>query len=162
MRQLPSSGNVVQTPLQQIEFLKEVIIMSGERLLERLRTWEREPHRRGSDDQRRCVDSIIDHLQKMLNTRQGNVPIADDYGVPDFLDFLQSYPDSVREIEMSIKSAIEAYEPRLSGTNVTFIPDEDETLTLRFQIMARLATEGERQVFFETMVDTDGKISVRR
>jgi type VI secretion system protein len=136
--------------------------MSGERLLERLRTWEQEPRRRGSDDQRRCVDSIIDHLRKMLNTRQGNVPIADDYGVPDFLDFLQSYPDSVREIETSIKSAIETYEPRLSGTNVTFIPDEDSSLTLRFQISARLATEGDRQVYFETVVDTDGKINVSR
>lgn len=136
--------------------------MSGQRLLERLRSWEREPHRRGNDDQRRCVDSIIDHLQKMLNTRQGNVPIAEDYGVPDFLDFLQSYPDSVRQIEMSIRSAIERYEPRLSGTSVNFIPDEDETLTLRFQITARLATDGDRRVYFETLVDTDGKISIHR
>jgi type VI secretion system protein len=136
--------------------------MSGQRLLERFRSWEREPHRRGSDDQRRCVDSIVDHLQKMLNTRQGNVPIAKDYGVPDFLDFLQSYPDSVRDIEMSIRSAIEKYEPRLSGTCVTFIPDDVETLTLRYQIMARLAMEGDRQVYFETVVDTDGKISIHR
>jgi len=111
---------------------------------------------------RRCIDSIVNHLQKMLNTRQGNVPIADDYGVPDFLDFLQSYPDSVHEIESSLKSAIERYEPRLSGTNVTFIPEEDDSLTLRFQITARLATDGERQVYFETLVDTDGRISVNR
>lgn len=136
--------------------------MIGERLLERLRSWENEPHRRGSEDQRRCMDSIVDHLRKMLNTRQGNVPIADDYGVPDFLDFLQSYPDSVREIESSLKSAIERYEPRLSGTSVTFMPDENDSLTLRFQISARLAIEGERQVYFETMVDTDGRISVHR
>lgn len=136
--------------------------MIGERLLERLRTWETEPHRRGSEDLRRCIDSIIDHLQKMLNTRQGNVPIADDYGVPDFLDFLQSYPDSVREIESSLKSAIERYEPRLSGASVTFLPDEGNSLTLRFQISARLANDGERQVYFETMVDTDGKIVVHK
>jgi len=136
--------------------------MSGERLLERLRSWEREPQRRGSEDPRRCIDSIIDHLQKMLNTRQGNVPIAGDYGVPDFLDFLQSYPDSVRQIEMSIRSAIERYEPRLSGTSVTFIPDEDETLTLRFQITARLATDGDSRVYFETLVDTDGRINIHR
>lgn len=136
--------------------------MLGERLLERLRSWETQPHRRGSEDLRRCIDSIIEHLQKMLNTRQGNVPIADDYGVPDFLDFLQSYPDSVHEIELSLKSAVERYEPRLAGTSVTFIPGEDETLTLRFQIMARLATEGERQVYLETLVDTDGRISVHR
>ena len=137
-------------------------VLSGERLLERVRSWEREPRRRGSGDHRLCLDSIIENLRKMLNTRQGNVPIADDYGVPDFLDFLQNYPDSVREIEASIKSAIETYEPRLFGTNVTFLPDEDDSLTLRFQISARLVTDGERQVYFETFVDTDGMISVHR
>lgn len=130
--------------------------------MERLRSWEREPHRRGGEDRKRCVDSIVDHLRKMLNTKQGNVSIADDYGVPDFLDFLQSYPDSIRDIETSIKSAIETYEPRLLGTNVTFLPDEDDFLTLRFQISARLWTEGERLVYFETVVDTDGKICLRR
>lgn len=136
--------------------------MGEERLLERLRSWEIEPLRRGGDDHRRYIDSIINHLQKMLNTRQGNVPIADDYGIPDLLDFLQSYPDSVREIESSIKSAIEKYEPRLFGTNVTFIYDEDDSLTLRFQITAHLSSEGKKRVYFETLVDTDGRIRVHR
>lgn len=136
--------------------------MSNERLLEGLRSREREPLRRGGDVHRRCIDSIINHLQRMLNTRQGNVPGADDYGIPDLLDFLQNYPDSVREIETSIKSTIETYEPRLFGTSVRFIPDEDASLALRFQIQARLAADGDRQVYFETLLDTDGRIIVRR
>jgi len=136
--------------------------MAGERLLERLHSWEVEPHRRVNQDLRRCIDSIVRHLQKMLNTRQGNVPIAEDYGVPDFLDFLQSYPESIREIETSLKSTIEKYEPRLSGTDVKFCPEEGDSFALRFQITARLEIEGERQVFFETLVDPDGRISVHR
>ena len=128
---------------------------------ERIRAQERQPGRRGGRDRKLCVDSIIDHLQRILNTRQGNVLIADDYGVPDFLDFLQTYPDSVREIEESIRSAIDKYEPRLSGASVTFIPREDDDLTLRFQIIAFLALEGDRQILFETVVDTDGRVRVR-
>jgi len=118
--------------------------------------------RRGGENRNRCVDSIMAHVQRILNTRQGNVLIAEDYGVPDFLNFLQSFPDSVRQIEASIRTAINRYEPRLSGASVTFIPREDDELTLRFQIIANLAMAGERQVLLETVVDTDGRVCVRR
>lgn len=136
--------------------------MYEERLLERIRSFERNPLRRGGRDQRQSIDSVLAHLQCILNTRQGNVMLADDYGVPDFLNFLQTYPESVHEIEASIRTAIEKYEPRLSGTSVTFIPDEDETLTLRFQIMASLTVEDGRKVFLETVVDTDGRIRIHK
>ncbi len=138
------------------------MVVSEERLMERLRSWERDPNRRGGNDPRRCIASVVEHLRKMLNTRQGNVPIAEDYGVPDFLDFLQGFPDSVRDIEKSIRTVIDKYEPRLGCVSVTFIPYENENLNLRFQISARLATEGNRQVYFETIVDADGKIDVHR
>lgn len=136
--------------------------MHEERLLERIRSVEREPLRRGGDNQRRCIDSVLSHLQRILNTRQGNVPIAGDYGVPDFLNFLQTYPESVHEIENNIKNAIDKYEPRLTGASVTYVQDEDETLTLRFQIIACLTVEGGRKVFFETVVDSDGRIRIHK
>jgi len=136
--------------------------MHEERLFERIRSQESEPFRRGGTERKRCIDSVVEHLQRILNTRQGNVPVADDYGVPDFVDFLQTYPDSVYQIEGSIRNAINSYEPRLSGTSVTFLPREDSDLTLRFQIIACLATEGGQQVLLETVVDADGRILVRR
>ncbi|HJV65159.1 MAG TPA: type VI secretion system baseplate subunit TssE [Geomonas sp.] len=134
--------------------------MHEERLLERLRSAEQESPRRGGDDQRRCIRSVLAHLRKILNTRQGNVPVASDYGVPDFTDFLQSYPDSVSDLEGNIKNAIDRYEPRLSWASVTYVPDEDDVLTLRFQIIARLTVEGGRKVYFETVIDTDGRIRI--
>lgn len=136
--------------------------MHEERLLERIRSAEREPLRRGGDNQRRCINSVLSHLQRILNTRQGNVPIASDYGVPDFLNFLQTYPESVHEIEYNIKNAIDKYEPRLSGASVTYVVDEEDALTLRFQIIACLAVEGGRKVFFETVVDSDGRIRLSK
>ncbi|OGP97592.1 MAG: type VI secretion protein [Deltaproteobacteria bacterium RBG_19FT_COMBO_52_11] len=135
--------------------------MREERLLERIQTWEREPARRGKEDPRRIVDSVLRHLQRILNTKQGNVPIAEDYGVPDFSDFLNALPGSVREIEKTIRQAIQKYEPRLSAVRVSFIPQEEDPLSLRFQIFARLAAEAKTQVFFETVLDSDGKIDIR-
>jgi type VI secretion system protein len=135
--------------------------MHEQRLSERIRAQERQPARRGGSDRKLCVDSVVGHLQRILNTRQGNVLIADDYGVPDFLDFLQTYPDSVRQIEESIRSAIDRFEPRLSGACVTFIPREEDDLDLRFQIMAVLALAEDRQILLETVVGTDGRVRVR-
>ena len=136
--------------------------MREERLLERIRSFERDPSRRGRTDHGRLVESVLAHLRLILNTRQGSVPIAPDFGVPDFLDFLQTYPDSVREIESSICVAIQTYEPRLAGVQVAFLPQEDDLLALRFQIAAQITGAERPNVYFETIVDTDGKVTVRR
>jgi type VI secretion system protein len=77
--------------------------MREERLLERLGSLEQQPLRRERNQHGRLVESILAHLHCILNTRHGGVPIAPEYGVPDFLNFLQRYPDSVREIECSIR-----------------------------------------------------------
>lgn len=135
--------------------------MSEERLLERIRSVEKEPLGRTKDDPLRCMRSLLSHLQRLLNTRQGNVPIAADYGVPDFVDFLQTYPESVSGIELNIKNAIDKFEPRLSGVTVTYVPDEDDVLALRFEVAAKLGAEEGRKVYFETVVDTDGRVRIR-
>jgi type VI secretion system protein len=132
-----------------------------ERLFERISSQEREPLRRGGHNRKRGIDSVIDHLQRILNTRQGNVPIAADYGIPDFLHFLQTYPDSVQHIEESIRIIIGRYEPRLSGISVTFMPRDDHDLTLCFQVIASMGTEEVRYVHFETVLAADGRVRVR-
>lgn len=134
--------------------------MYEQRLTERLRSQELEPMRRGKQSRKRCIDSVVAHLQCILNTRQGNVPLAEDYGAPDFVGYLQDFPDSIKQIEESICSAIRKYEPRLAGAKVTFVPREDDDLALRFQIVGCLAIEGEGQVLLETTVSSDGRISV--
>ncbi len=135
--------------------------MREERLLERIRAWEREPARRGKEDPRRIVDSVLRHLQRILNTKQGNVPIAEDYGIPDFTDLLKSAPESLKEIERAIQLVIQKYEPRLKGVRVSFIPEDEDALSLHFQITARLTTESKTQILFETIVDSNGRINIK-
>ena len=135
--------------------------MREERLLNRLRTWEKEPARRGNEDPRRIIDSVTRHLNRILNTKQGNVPIAEDYGLPDLTDSLKTYPGSVAEIERNIRSAIQKYEPRLKAVRVAFIPQEDDLLSLHFQITARLSAESKKQVLFDALINSDGKIDIR-
>lgn len=136
--------------------------MREERLLERIRTWKKHPERRAKQDPKRLIDSILGHLQRILNTRYGTVPIAEDFGIPDFTEFANNYPDSVRGVERAIRNTILRYEPRLKAVRVHFLPQEEDVLTLRFQIIAKIATEEiNLPVMFESMVDSEGKIRIR-
>jgi type VI secretion system protein len=83
--------------------------------------------------------------------------------MPDFTGLMQSIPYSLREIEHSIRDTVEKFETRLKSVRVTFIPGDEDALSLRFQILAQLNTPNTVEpVIFESEVDTDGKISVRR
>lgn len=136
--------------------------MREERLIERIRAWEKDPDMRDREDPRKVIDSVLSHLKKILNTRQGSVQIASDYGVPDFIDLMSSYSDALRDIERSLKHTIQKYEPRLTMVKVKFEPQDDESLTLRFKIVARMLTREEKiPVLFESYVSSDGKVNIR-
>jgi type VI secretion system protein len=137
--------------------------MFEERLTERIRNLERGSERSTEKDTSRVVNSIINHLQRLLNTRQGSVPIADDYGMPDFTSFLgENLNDQSQKISDMIKGMILRYEPRLSNIQVLFAPDKDEVLSLRFKLQAEIVNARDERVALEleTVISSDGKIRV--
>ena len=133
--------------------------MREERLLERLRRWEKEPLGRGREDPRKVIDSVIAHLRRLLNTRQGSVPIAPDYGIPDFMHVLQGGPEASLDMESALRAVIEAYEPRLAGVRVTYMAVDDVGSPLRFNIQAKLRMDA-KPILLETSMGPDGHIQV--
>jgi type VI secretion system protein len=137
--------------------------MREHRLLQRIRTREKTPHERSVEDPKRVIDSVLDHIQRILNTRQGSVPIGKDYGVPDFTELSMAYPGGVRDFESRIRQTIEKYEPRLKAVRVRFVHPEDGIPELRFKITGRLVTgEKKAPVIFQSVVGSDRKIRIRR
>jgi type VI secretion system protein len=137
--------------------------MREERLTERIRAWNSGRYRRGRQDSKRMMESIIRYLECILNTRQGNAQIADDFGIPDFTDFKSAFPEAHRDLERVIRQTIQKYEPRLKSVRVKFNHQDDALLTVSFQIIASLILEGRKDaVVFESILDSDGKISIRR
>lgn len=132
------------------------------RLLERVRSMALNPDRRGSADPSVMLASVLHHVQKILNTKQGAVPIAPDYGVPDFTDIAGSYAsDSIQMMEESITKVIAKYEPRLQDPHLEFEENQDDVLALKFRIRGTLAVEGQDYpVIFESVVQSDGKITI--
>jgi type VI secretion system protein len=137
--------------------------MRGERLTERIRSWNAEPYQRERQDPKRMIDSIIQHLERILNTRRGSAQISEDFGIPDFTDYRTAFPDAHRDLERAIRLTIQKYEPRLRTVRVKFILQEEEMLSVSFQIIARLAVdEAKDPVVFESTLDSDGKIRIRK
>jgi type VI secretion system protein len=136
--------------------------MRGKRLLERLRAIDQHPDWRGESDPKTAIASVLEHLIKILNMRQGSAPIATDLGMPDFTSIAGSLnADSLPEMEEALTRVITKYEPRLAGVKVNFEPQEDRPFMIAFKLAARVRVEGrEMPVVFETVLNSDGHITV--
>ena len=137
-------------------------IIKKERLLERIRMMEENPERRLDTDSGTVVNSVLEHLVRVLNTKKGSVDIDPEFGVPDLTNMSSSFSsESIPELEASIKSVIVNYEPRLKDVTVHFRTQQDDLLALRFSISAKLVIDDKgKPIVFETIVDSDGQVKV--
>ena len=139
--------------------------MYEERLTQRIRNLERINTAKGTGDVSQVVNSIISHLQRVLNTRQGSVPIAEDYGMPDFTNYQGlGLTEEAKDIADIIKSMILKYEPRLGGAQVTYESDKDDLLSLRFKLQTEIVHVRDERIVveLETVISSEGKVRVTR
>lgn len=109
------------------------------------------------------LESIVEHLRALLNTRQGEAPSVPDFGVVDFTDLVHSFPEAIQTLQRCIRATILQFEPRLKNVVVQHVRD-DEVLVLKFQITAQLQNKGGKSggaVRFETQLRAGGNITVR-
>lgn len=115
--------------------------------------------RLGSSDRTQDpVASIVAHLHTLLNSRQGHSPTIPDYGIIDFNDVVHTLPDGIRALQQSIRDSILRHEPRLSHVTVRHVPGADR-LVLRFEIVARLASNRRQVLRFRTQMRPGGRFS---
>lgn len=137
--------------------------MSERTLLERLRDRRSSQERSQHENVGALTESVQEHLDRMLNTRQGIAETVPEYGLPNLVDLIHSFPEAIDICRRSIRASIERYEPRLRNVVVNNVPDEDDPFHLRFEIRAQLVTEREAMpVSFFTTLDSSGQADVRR
>lgn len=130
--------------------------MGGRGILSRISSQDPGRNRSESD-----LDSIIEHLRGLLNTRQGESPSVPDFGVIDFSDLVHNFPEAIQVLTRTVRATILQYEPRLKNVVVQHVRD-DEALVLKFQITAQLAGKNARgAVRFETQLRAGGQFLVR-
>lgn len=117
----------------------------------------------GSSDPSRKLDelqSITANLHAILNTREGDSPAADDFGLTDLSDLLHNFPDATQYVLRSIRDTVIKYEPRLKNVRVRAIESHDP-LKLAFEITARI-DDGDRKglVRLRTEIGPSGQANV--
>lgn len=136
--------------------------MLKKRLFERIGNESGIGRYRKSDNHNDIVFSIVDHLKRILNTRQGSALIAGAYGLPDFNDLARQFPDAILILRKEIWRCIEMYEPRLRNVRVEYIKDPDAPLSLKFEIAGELAIDDSTQkINIETRIDASGYVDIR-
>ena len=139
--------------------------MEGTRLMERIRAMARDPDDRSNQDVETLQSSVLNHLARLLNTRQGSSIISRDYGVPDFSSLCTTPNTSnIHRIEEILSDVVRRYEPRLKNPVVRFAKDDKDSLKMNFKLSAELANvpDGENTVYFQTVLTPNGRISIRR
>ncbi|WP_049790308.1 type VI secretion system baseplate subunit TssE [Pusillimonas sp. T7-7] len=110
------------------------------------------------------VNSILEHLRRILNTRQGSVPVDPEFGVPDFTNLAGSFSTGTTDqIVQDMSRMIQRYEPRLRQAQVTFAANRDEVLSLAFSIAGTVNVDDrEIPVRLTSQVAANGRVSLRR
>jgi type VI secretion system protein len=137
--------------------------MSERTLLERLRDPDSAGNLSVTLNVGAATRSVLSHLGRMFNSRQGHSQTVPDYGLPDLTDFMRSFPASARDMEKAIQQCIERFEPRLASVRVRFDRSERETLKLTFNVRAKLVIDDEmKPISFSADLDADGRLRVKQ
>lgn len=90
--------------------------MKEKRLLERIGALQVGSERSHLTQAEVLLDSLMAHLSRILNTRQGSVPIDPDFGVPDFTNLAGSFATGeTAQIIEHMTRMVARYEPRLKS-----------------------------------------------
>ncbi|TDV28736.1 type VI secretion system protein [Paraburkholderia caballeronis] len=136
--------------------------MRERRLLERIAHWEIAKGRTNQTQVDILVRSVMDHLQRLLNTRQGSVQIDPQFGVPDFTNLAGGMAaGSTREIEEEIRRMVLKYEPRLKSPKVVLSHEGTDVLSIRFSLEGRLEVDArDIPLQLSTSVASSGKVEI--
>lgn len=106
----------------------------------------------------RRILSIMDHLNRMFNTREGSLPHLKDYGLPDISEIYRKMPHGMQELQDAIKRAVERYEPRMVNVKVSPRDSEGDKFKLVFIISGEM--KGGGVVRFQTTFTSMGNSSI--
>ena len=132
------------------------------RLLERVADLETESGRSSQTRAQVLAVSILEHLRRILNTRQGSAPIDVLFGVPDFTNLAGSLvAGETGQVIDEISAMIARYEPRLKQPRLALVEHGQDVLSLSFILEGRIRVD-DRDVALRvaTRVSSDGRVTL--
>lgn len=107
----------------------------------------------------RRQQSVVEHIQRLLETRKGMLVHMPDFGMPDIGDLFRRLPGSAPEIQTEMESLIRKYEPRMENVKVHYLEFEPAQARIRFRITGSL--KGAGRVQLESSFFPNGRGEVR-
>ncbi|MCO6060491.1 type VI secretion system baseplate subunit TssE [Pseudomonas sp. MOB-449] len=117
---------------------------------------ELELHRVREEDQ--AILSVLDNLQRILDSRAGAQSHLPDYGLPDMGVILQGLPATAHGLMGTITGTLLKYEPRLAAVQVRLLP-QSRPGHLEYTLDVQLKSGA--QATFGTTLAPEGKVLVR-
>ncbi len=102
--------------------------------------------------------SVLDNLQRILNSRAGSLSHLPDFGLPDMGQILQGLPAAAHGLMGSLTHTLLKYEPRLAELNIQLLP-QSRPGHLEYSLDVHLKS-GERATF-GTALAPAGKVLLR-
>jgi type VI secretion system protein len=100
------------------------------------------------------LKSVHSHLERLLNSRQGDLSHLPDYGLPDMGEIYQDLPGSAPVLTAAIKACIEKYEPRLK--NVVVVPQINNSPKSVLDLLISGHIVGQQTVHYVSVFQGDG------
>lgn len=134
--------------------------MAEERLFKRMRRWSSGG---GPADAGSYVESVLQDLGRVYNSRRGSTPLSDLYGLPDISDMLANLtPPDVERIREGLEVTTREFEPRMRDTRVSMAAEEGLGM-LRFAVQGNLLYEKALlPVRYLVNIEGDGRVTVRQ
>ena len=109
-------------------------------------------------EQNQVILSVLDNLQRILNSRSGTLAHLPDYGLPDMTKILQGMPGTAHELMGTLSAVLLKYEPRLKKITVVLL-EQKVPGELRYAIDAEL--KGLGLVRYGTEFMPEGRVLLR-
>ncbi|QXG35605.1 type VI secretion system baseplate subunit TssE [Pseudomonas viridiflava] len=113
-------------------------------------------HRVSEEDQ--LTLSVLDNMQRILNSRAGTLSHLPDYGLPDMGTILQGLPATAHDLIGIMTGTLLKYEPRLAAVFIELLP---QTLPGHLEYALNMQLKGGQKMAFDSTLTPDGKVLVR-
>ncbi|TBL97720.1 type VI secretion system baseplate subunit TssE [Hafnia paralvei] len=106
--------------------------------------------------------SLKQNLNAVLNSRPGCCQSSPTLGVIDFNDATGTSVDISASVCLAIQQCIENFDPRIKSVDVATFNNENDPLTLFFQVKAHIHFEGiDSVVNFNIQLDDNSRYQLR-
>lgn len=107
-----------------------------------------------TDEKMQTIISVMDNIERILNSRAGAVKHLPDFGLPDMSMIYQALPTSAYELMRAMQHTLIKYEPRLSAVNIS-LQKSDDSMVLSYELTCHFKEGG--LVKYGTFFMPDGR-----